>query len=148
MNYKTALIGVSAILYIISMPHVSAKTIKECVDEWRADKAGMQSRGIKQNDYIKKCKTDAGDKPTPASAAEQTRPPRGATAPEPGRFAIEAQAKTSCPTDTVVWVNLTSRIYHFNGADDFGKTKRGTYMCEKNAKSAEFRAAKNAQRPK
>ena len=43
----------------------------------------------------------------------------------------EAAAKASCPGDTVVWVNLGSKIYHFSNAKSYGTTKSGTYMCER-----------------
>jgi hypothetical protein len=59
-----------------------------------------------------------------------------------GQFATEAEAKASCPTDTVVWVNLTSKIYHPGTSKVYGKTKRGAYMCEKEAAAGGFRAAK------
>ena len=37
----------------------SQKTAKECVAEWRADKAGMQARGVTQKAYVEQCR--AGD---------------------------------------------------------------------------------------
>ena len=57
------------------------------------------------------------------------------------------QAKLRCPLDTVVWVNLNSRIYHFKGTSNYGTTKSGAYMCEKDATAAGSRAAKNEKRP-
>jgi hypothetical protein len=64
-----------------------------------------------------------------------------------GQFANEAQAKSHCPGDTVVWVNLSSKIFHFSGSKDYGTTKRGAYMCEKETASAGVRAAKNEKHP-
>ena len=52
-----------------------------------------------------------------------------------------------CPSDTVVWVNLTSRIYHFSGNRNYGITKNGKYMCERDAAAAGMRAAKNEPHP-
>ena len=34
----------------------SQKTAKECVAEWRADKAGMQARGVTQRAYVEQCR--------------------------------------------------------------------------------------------
>ena len=63
------------------------------------------------------------------------------------QFASEDEARSRCGSDTVVWVNLRSRIYHFAGNNDYGKTKRGAYMCEKEATTQGFRASKTEKRP-
>ena len=62
-------------------------------------------------------------------------------------FSTEAQAKARCPTDTVVWVNLTSKIYHFSGTSSYGHTKNGEYMCESDTAAAGMRPAKNETHP-
>jgi hypothetical protein len=59
-----------------------------------------------------------------------------------GQYAAEADAKGSCPADRVVWVNLTSRVFHPDSSRSYGKTKRGAYMCEKEATTAGYRAPK------
>ncbi len=59
-----------------------------------------------------------------------------------GQFATEAEAKASCPTDTVVWANFTSKIYHPSTSKVYGKTRRGAYMCEKEAAAGGFRPPK------
>jgi hypothetical protein len=71
-------------------------------------------------------------------------------APSPtgaGQFATEAEAKSRCPADIVVWVNLNSKIYHFAGYKNYGTTEHGAYMCEKQATADGFRASKNEKRP-
>ncbi|HLH87004.1 MAG TPA: hypothetical protein VKX28_00995 [Xanthobacteraceae bacterium] len=78
--------------------------------------------------------------PKPAPSA--TAAPMG-----PNQFANEAQAKGHCPSDLVVWVNTKSNVYHFSGHNDYGKTKEGAYMCEKDALAAGDRAAKNEKHP-
>jgi hypothetical protein len=72
------------------------------------------------------------EKPRPAEAAAEAR-----------QFATEAEAKSHCPGDTIVWVNTNSKIYHYAGTPAFGTTKRGAYVCEKETSAAGFRAAKN-----
>jgi len=69
------------------------------------------------------------------------------TPTQANQFSTEALAKARCPAETVVWVNLSSRIYHFAGNKDYGKTKRGAYMCEKDTVAAKFRPAKNEKHP-
>ncbi len=76
-------------------------------------------------------------------------PTRTAT-PSPGegnQFPTEAQAKTRCRPDTVVWVNLGAKVYHFSGYKDYGTTKKGAYMCEKEATRQGFHAPKAEKHP-
>jgi hypothetical protein len=166
----------------------SQKTAKECVAEWRADKAGMQVRGVTENAYVEQCRAGgtmpsatapeprpapsappasrpaptatqaapapAPQKPAPTTTAApvpapapQTSAPKDQATLEAGQFADEASAKARCPTDTVVWVNLPSKVYHFAGTKSYGSTKRGAYMCEKEAIAAEDHASKTEKRP-
>jgi len=150
-----------------------AKTAKACAEEWRADKAGFQAKGITEKAYVADCRAGTAPtpaaapapttaapapspmNPTPAAAGQETaktcpfgtterRPstgkPRG-----PGQFATEAQAKATCPGDRVVWVNQRSKIYHFAGNNNYGNTKDGAYMCERDTAAQGMRAAKNEQ---
>jgi hypothetical protein len=88
--------------------------------------------------------------PPPASGQSSTAKPTP-TAPSSAatgnQFANEGQAKARCPSDTVVWANLSSKIYHFTGNKDYGHTKKGAYMCEKDATTAGFHAAKGEKHP-
>ena len=143
------------------------KTAKQCTAEWRANKADNQAKGITEKAYVAQCRAGGtAAQPTAAqptaAPAEQPRPtaapaqapkaaPRArettAIAPAGAGFANEAQAKARCPADTVVWVNEKSRIYHFSGHRDYGNTKEGAYMCERDAMAAGDRAARNEKHP-
>lgn len=170
----------------------SQKTAKECIAEWRADKAGMQARGVTEKAYVEQCKAGgampsatapvhqpttaapapppsrpaptatqaapapAPQKPAPTTTAAPAPAPVQAPAPSPsrdnatleaGQFTDEGSAKARCPADTVVWVNLPSKIYHFAGTKSYGTTKRGAYMCEKEAIAAEDRSSKTEKHP-
>jgi hypothetical protein len=84
--------------------------------------------------------------PTPTSSAT----PTSTTSARPvgaNEFSTEAQAKARCPADTVVWVNLKSKIYHFSGTRYYGETKSGAYMCEHDSRAEGMRAAKNETHP-
>jgi len=90
----------------------------------------------------------------PPSRAAPPPPPAAGTAPSvpenpvaTNEFSTETQAKARCPSDTVVWVNLTSKIYHFSGTKSYGNTKHGAYMCERDTTAAGMRAAKNETHP-
>ena len=59
------------------------------------------------------------------------------TAPlDANQYSTELAAKGHCPADTVVWVNTKSRKYHLSDSRAYGKTKRGAYMCQKDADAA------------
>ena len=91
----------------------------------------------------------AAPSPNPTATAPPSRPAPSVSASPVGanEFSTEAQAKAHCPSDIVVWVNLTSKIYHFSGTRSYGTTKHGAYMCERDTVAAGLRAAKNEKRP-
>ena len=57
-------------------------------------------------------------------------------------FSTEQFAKQHCPTDTVVWLNLLTGVYHFKGDHWYGNTKSGAYVCQKEADKAGDRATR------
>ncbi len=155
-------------------PAAAQKTAKACQEEWRANKADNQAKGITEKAYVTQCragtaaaqpapapapekKTTAAPAPAPASApapekktatAPATPPPAASTTPTgANQFTTEAQAKGRCGTGTVVWANLNSKIYHFADHKDYGNTKSGAYMCERDATGQGMRAAKNEKHP-
>ena len=94
---------------------------------------------------------------TTAQQSTTTAHPRSeaTTAPAPqaptaslvtGQFPTEADAKSHCPGDTVVWANTRSRVYHYATSRRYGHTKLGAYMCEKETAAAGMRAAKRERR--
>jgi hypothetical protein len=104
----------------------------------------------------------AAPAPAPAAAAAQAPPADAAAAPTkskrkstkttamapgPGQFASEPEAKAKCPADAIVWVNTASKIFHYSNNSEYGKTKKGAYMCEADATAAGARAAKNEKKP-
>ncbi|MGC1467372.1 MAG: hypothetical protein WA792_16760 [Pseudolabrys sp.] len=158
-------------LVLSSPAFAQQKTVKACQAEWRADKAANQAKGITEKAYVAQCRTGASAaQPTTAPAAAP--PPKAATSapaaptnPPPARstsrmapaataapsganqYSTETQAKARCGSATVVWANLKSNIYHFAGHKDYGHTKSGAYMCERDATSQGMRAAKNEKHP-
>lgn len=147
------------------------KTVAACQAEWVANKADYKAKGVTEKAYVKQCRAgtasattgaanNAAPAPSPAASpsakstnnagATTTTHSRARTAATPAadnQFSSEGQAKSHCPSDTVVWANLTSHIYHFAGNRSYGKTKKGAYMCEKEATSGGFRAAKAEKHP-
>lgn len=60
-------------------------------------------------------------------------------------FPTEQEAQKHCPADTVVWVNLSTGVYHFKGQRWYGATKSGAYVCKAEADKAGDRPTKNGQ---
>lgn len=151
------------------------KTAKACQEEWRANKAANQANGVTEKAYVATCRggaapavtaAPAAPAPTAAPAAraptaaapptEQSPTPTAAAKRAPtasvnpigaNQFSTETQAKARCPTDTVVWANLKSKIYHFSGTKNYGNTKNGAYMCQRDTAAEGIRAAKNETHP-
>ncbi len=159
-----------------------AKTVRECNDEYAANKPAIQGSGQKKKDFVTACRAGtetipggaaAAPAPVPAAPAPtstQAAPPaapmpapaptiarqRPTAAPAPShagspsaanQFATEGEAKSKCPSDTVVWVNTKSGVYHFAGTHNYGNTKNGAFMCEADAGAAGDRAPKNEKHP-
>jgi hypothetical protein len=59
------------------------------------------------------------------------------------------QEITDAKAKGLVWVNTTAKVYHKEGAL-YGKTKRGKFMTEEDAKQAGYKTAKEhaAKQPK
>jgi len=68
-----------------------------------------------------------------------------ASSAPPALFQTQAAAQTHCPNDIVVWLNVPTGIYHFQGQRWFGSTKNGAYTCKQEADAAGDRPTKNGQ---
>ena len=169
---KVALIGA----FILGASFLSApvlaqqKTVKACQEEWRENKAANHAKGITEKAYVAQCRTGTAAAAPAPSAPTQAPPPAAKPAATPrtlapaarpsapaapttamptgaNQYSTEAQAKARCSSGTVVWANLSSKIYHFAGHKSYGHTKSGVYMCESDAVSQGIRAAKNEKHP-
>ena len=162
-----------AIIAVPSQSLAQQKTVKACQDEWKANKAENKAKGVTLKAYVDQCRGGTASPPatapttaaaptavptTPAPAAKApiaaASPAKPAASPtttgKPSKaiqYSTESLAKAHCPSDTVVWHNTSSHVYHFSGTHNFGNTKSGTYMCEKDALAEGDRAAKNEKHP-
>ncbi|MGE3159588.1 MAG: hypothetical protein AB7E84_06035 [Xanthobacteraceae bacterium] len=126
MNFGALALGAAvAVALAWAVPSAEAKTRKECNAEWTANKATETAAGKTRKAFVAECLAQL----------------------EKGQFKTEAEAKASCPTDSVVWVNLRSKVYHTSEDKSYGKTKSGAYMCEKESTAGGFRAPKGAKKP-
>ena len=171
LGYSLTAAIVLAVATMAAAPPASAqqKTAKQCTEEWRANKAGNQAKHITEKAYVAQCRSGTAAAqpvaPPTAPTARAPAPPTAPTARAPAQapranrtttgaapaganqFASESQARARCVGDTVVWVNESSKIYHFSGTKAYGTTKQGAYMCERDAMAAGDRAAKNEKHP-
>jgi hypothetical protein len=174
LHVVVAIFAAAISVTALSSPtYAQQKTVKACEDEWRAKRAENQKAGITEKAYVEKCRAESAAA-APPSTAPATPPPAATKAPqvkEPtpapaatkapqapapaakttptgaNQFSTEAAAKAHCPSDTIVWLNTSSKIFHFASSKDYGKTKAGAYMCEKDSLAAGNRAAKNEKQP-
>ena len=140
----------------------SGKTRKDFITECRAGTSSTASAAPVQP-------VQPEQKPAEAAAPQPSQPEqKSAAAPAPqqapaerpksqmttapaaplatGKFASEAEAKAHCPTDTIVWANTRSKVYHYASSRRYGHTKVGAYMCERETASAGIRAPKREKR--
>lgn len=166
--------AIGAVLAFSAAPSFAApatvKTAAQCNAEWTANKAALQAAKQRKGAFVTACRAGTetipsapaaattpaaapGSAPPPASTpAAPVTPPKPTTPPKPAAAtaptsASEAAAQATCPTGLVVWVNRSSKVYHFKGNKSYGTTKAGTYMCEAAAMAAGDRAAKNEKHP-
>ena len=145
--------------------------MRQCASQWKDAKAAGTTGGQTWPQYLAQCRRRQGSAaapsggfapapaaPAPAPASQsgslfpwwqQSAPAAtsGAPAtPRAGEYTTELAARARCPSDTIVWANTPSRIYHYSGTRYYASTRRGAYMCEADARAAGYRAAKNRQR--
>jgi len=63
----------------------------------------------------------------------------------PSLFNTEEEAQKHCSQDTIVWLNLSSGVYHFKGQRWYANTNNGAYVCKQEADQAGDRPTENGQ---
>jgi hypothetical protein len=155
-------------------PATGQSVMRLCASQWKDAKATGTSAGQTWPQFLSQCRarqtstasSSGGFVPAPVPApapasqsgslfpwwqqsAPSTAPASSGGAPstlQAGQYTTELAARARCPSDTVVWVNTPTRIYHYSGTRFYGHTLKGAYMCEAEARTGGYRAARNRQR--
>ena len=158
----------------VGAPATGQSVMRLCASQWKEAKAAGTTAGQTWPQFLSQCRarqtstasSSGGFAPAPAPApapasqsgslfpwwqqsAPSSAPASNVGAPsalQAGQYTTELAARARCPSDTVVWVNTPTRIYHYSGTRYYGHTLKGGYMCEADARSAGYRAARNRQR--
>lgn len=89
----------------------------------------------KANTTVARATAPAMAEGSPAVAPSGELQPLNGTPPQP------IPSGLSCSATEIVWVNQTKHVYHYPGDMYYGRTKHGTYMCERDAVAEHDRAA-------
>ncbi len=63
-----------------------------------------------------------------------------------GKFSTESDAAKSCGAGNVVWANTSTKVFHVQGDQYYGHTKRGAFMCKSTATADGFHQSGQAAR--
>ena len=103
--------------------------------------------GAPSKEHGKTAATERACRPSLSNGYKCPGGPSPTTPSNSAQYSTERQARSHCPSDTVVWANTHSNIYHFRGTSNYGNTVAGAYMCEQNSLREGMRAAKNKSHP-
>src|ERR1700683_28630 len=95
MRYSFTLAIGTVVFGLIALPGsvvAQQKTVKACQDEWRANKADNQAKGITEKDYVAQCRGAAAAPPASTPPASPPSAPTGA-APAAGKTVSACQAE-------------------------------------------------------
>lgn len=79
--------------------------------------------------------------PAPSASGQAVSDTRRSVETTDKRDAALRAKRRACRQDQVVWVNAASRVYHREGAQHFGTTRNGRFLCESIAASEGYRPA-------
>lgn len=77
----------------------------------------------------------------PMSEGSPLAAPTGEMQPQNGTPPQPIPSGLNCSASEIVWVNESRHVYHYAGDTYYGRTKHGTYKCERDAVAEHDRPA-------
>jgi hypothetical protein len=112
-------------------------------------KAGVPKNTIEKITPMVTVGTSAGAPAAPSTARPAAAPPSTPSAPAsasaPAKPTSGETMAQQPPVKGMVWVNLSTKVFHREGDRYYGKTKNGKFMTEADAVKAGYREAKTSK---
>lgn len=140
---------------LVALPGVGPATAKKIIaGRPYASVADLAKAGVPKNTIEKiSSMVTVGAAPSAAAAPPAPKPVPAPAAPAPAPAASTAAKTPSAPTTAqqppvkgMVWVNLSSKVFHREGDHYYGNTKNGKFMTEADAVKAGYREAKTEKK--
>jgi hypothetical protein len=150
LPYALAAIGICSGLALAQAPAGATGTCKDGTSTTAATKSGACAGHGGVKEWFGDQKQGAASSPSSAQKQQAATPPPSSS---PSAAAAGSQPKeqtgkaraTAAPGGGAgkVWVNTASKVYHCEGDQYYGKTEKGAYMTEAQAKAQGARPANN-----
>ena len=139
-----------------ALPGVGPATAKKIIaGRPYASVADLAKAGVPKNTIEKITSMVTVGAASSAAAQPAPKPAPAPAAPAPAPAASSSARTTTAPTAAqqppvkgMVWVNLSTKVFHREGDRYYGNTKEGKFMAEADAVKAGYREAKMEQKGK
>jgi hypothetical protein len=105
-------------------------------------KAGVPAKTIDKITPLVSVGSAAATAPTPAPSAPAAKSPSSSAAKSTEAAKPSTTQAQVPPVKGMVWVNTSSKVFHYEGDRWYGKTKEGKFMTEADAIKAGYQASK------
>jgi Helix-hairpin-helix motif len=140
---------------LVALPGVGSATAKKIIaGRPYTSVADLAKAGVPKNTIEKiSSMVTVGSATSAAAAPPAPKPARAPATPAPAPAASTTTRTPSTPTAVqqppvkgMVWVNLSTKVFHREGDRYYGNTKSGKFMTEADAVKAGYREAKTEEK--